>query len=165
MDANNPYNRPETDDLDIRAEAIDWNQVQYFGPEEFDDPEQPGSWKYMDPLTILTLHNIRKKTGLPIITHNKFGLRGCVCVRKDGHSGDSRHYVGNGCDAVDWHFEINADPRSQAMLILQSGFTGIGIYYDWQWNGKPLSVGFHTDRRKQPQIWKREQGEYIYLLK
>jgi len=146
---------------------MDWSLIDYFKPEEFDDPLVPGSNKYMSPATILSLENLRDFTGWPIITHNKFGLRGCVCVDPDGHSENSYHYVSHekGCSAVDWHFACDADPREQAMMVLQSGFTGIGIYYDWSWNGKSLPAGFHTDFRDHPQIWKRENDKCVYLLK
>jgi len=49
---------------------------------------------------------------------------------------------------------------------LQSGFSGIGVYQDeWKWKGRLLPIAFHTDRRKWYQVWKKEAGEYIYLLK
>ena len=144
-----------------------WPPVKHFVPEEFDDPDVPGSWGYMEPLTVCSLDNLREKTGWPIITHNKFGLRGCVCVEPSGHSKNSRHYIDHpeGCSAVDWHFDTDANPREQALMVLQSGFSGIGIYYDWHWDNKPLPVGFHTDIRPRPQVWKRDKGTYFYLLK
>ena len=144
-----------------------WPSPKHFKPEEFDDPDFPGSWLCMNQDTVLFLDILRYETGWPIITHNKFGLRGCVCVEPKGHSERSHHYIDNpeGCSAVDWHFRCDADPREQAMHVLQSGFHGIGIYYDWQWGGKPLPVGFHTDMRKRPQVWKRVDGEYFYLLR
>jgi len=145
-----------------------WSVIDNFVPEEFDDPEVKNSWQYMDPNVILGLQWIRKNTGWPIVTHNKFGLRGCVCVRRAGHSEGSFHYIDNpeGCSAVDWHFVTDADPRDQAAMILKSGFTGIGIYQnEWKWNGKLLPIAFHTDKRKKFQIWKREAGKYVYLLK
>lgn len=151
------------DKENIRPETIDWERIEHFSPEEFDDPDYPGSWKHMNPQTILDLNEIREKTGWRIVTHNKFGLHGCVCVESSGHSDKSRHYVENECDAVDWHFDNNVDPRLQAMIVLKSKFTGIGIYYDWQWAGSPLAIGFHTDRRRNPQVWKRENGKYLYL--
>jgi len=146
---------------------MDWKSIEHFTPEEFDDPHVPGSHTHMSHATIASLENLRDWTGWPIITHNKFGLRGCVCVDPDGHSKNSYHYIEHqeGCSAVDWHFVCNAEPREQALMVLQAGFTGIGIYYDWRWGGKPLSIGFHTDMRVRPQAWKRENGKYIYLLK
>lgn len=146
---------------------MNWKTIKHFKPSEFDDPSVPMSSKLMNPSTIIHLDNLRWFTGWPIITHNKFGIRGCVCVEPGGHSKNSHHYAKHpeGCSAVDWHFECKADPRTQIIKVLQSGFTGIGIYYDWKWDGKSLSVGFHTDLRKRPQIWKRENGKYIYFLK
>ena len=144
---------------------VDWATVDHFEPDEFDDPRHPGSWVHMAPETIYCLDRLREQTGWPIETHNKYGLRGCVCVDQNGHSHGSRHYVANQCDAVDWHFVTDESPRIQAMRVMQSGFTGIGIYYDWHWIGGKLLVGFHTDRRKRPQIWKEEKGKRIYLLK
>ena len=145
---------------------MDWNETKHFKPEEFSDPDVPGSWEYMDPETIQLLDILRDENW-PIITHNKFGLRGCVCVSPDGHSPNSLHYATNknGCSAVDWHFVCGADPRDQAMRVLRSGFRGIGIYYDWHWQGVLLPVGFHVDLRNRPQVWGRVKGKYIYLLK
>ena len=145
---------------------MDWSTVKHFQPHEFDDPEHSGSSKWMNPTTIKTLDRLREKTGIPIITHNKFGIKGCVCVQKTGHSKNSLHYIQSGlCSAVDWHFLSNTNPRDLALTVLQSGFTGIGIYYDWHWENSPLTVGFHVDTRKTPQIWVRNQGNYTYLLK
>ena len=144
-----------------------WPIIRHFVPEEFDDPEVSNSWQYMDPDTILGLEWIRKNTGWPIVTHNKFGLRGCVCIRSADHSYGSFHYADNpeGCSAVDWHFVTNVNPREQAAVVLKSNFTGIGIYQnEWKWKGRLLPIAFHTDKRQRFQIWKREAGEYIYLL-
>lgn len=145
---------------------IDWNEIKHFRPEEFDDPAESGSWKYMDEGTIWQLEWLRRNTGWAIITHNKFGLRGTVCVLPKGHSKDSYHYImkPEGCSAADWHFDTAADPREQIKHVLRSPFNGIGLYYDGMWNGKPLPVWFHTDRRKRFQIWKRVDGIYTYLL-
>lgn len=146
--------------------SVDWDKIDHFEPDEFDDPTEPGSWKHMDPMTVLELNSLRKRAGIKIVTHNKFGLRGCVCMLPEGHSDGSRHYVQNACDAVDFHFETDADPRDQVFFILhKTGFTGIGIYYDWMWEGEPLAIGFHVDRRKHKQIWRRDKNEYFYLLK
>lgn len=153
------------DNETTKATLIDWEKdIVWFDPEEFDDPDYKGSWIYMNALTIVYLDRLRIKTKWPIITHNKFGIHGCVTVDPEGHSPDSRHYVKNACDAVDWHFDTDADPREQAIFVLKSEFTGIGIYYDWTWDGKKLQIGFHTDLRKRYQYWKREDGKYLYLL-
>ncbi len=142
---------------------IDWSKITWFAPEEFDDPNHPGSHTLMDARSIIALNQLREATGWGIITHNKHGLRGCVCVDKTGHSSKSLHYPPH-CNAVDFHFDCTVDAREQAMRVLRSGFAGIGIYYDWHWNNDRLSVGFHVDLRKRPQVWTRKKGQYLYIL-
>ncbi len=149
--------------FDPTSEQMDWSRIRHFTPDEFDDPNYPGSHQMMDPLTIIRLDQLRHQTGWKIITHNKFGLRSCVCVDKDGHASSSLHYPPH-CSAVDFHFDTGIDPRAQVMKVLRSGFTGIGIYYDWHWDNLALPVGFHVDGRSRPQIWKRLNGKYIYFL-
>lgn len=146
--------------------GIDWSLVR-LRPEDFSDPDYPESWKYMDPETILELNGIEEKTGLRVVTHNRYGIRGCVCMKREGHSDISLHYFDNpeGCSAVDFHFEAEVDSRLLIRTVLRSGFNGVGYYYDWHWEGKLLPVGFHVDRRRRPQVWRREKGEYFYLLK
>jgi hypothetical protein len=142
--------------------SIDWTKVKNFDSDEFDDPTHPGSWINMSPQTIYLLDVIRDFTDWPIITHNKHGIRGCVCVEAAGHACNSRHYIDHpcGCSAVDFHFDCTAKPRDQAMAVLRSGFPGIGIYYDWS----SCDIGFHVDYRSKPQVWRRVGGDYIYLL-
>jgi len=142
--------------------SIDWAKVRHFTAEEFDDPLVPGSWIHMAPGTIMLLDTIREITDWPIITHNKHGVRGCVCVEPSGHSKTSRHYASHpdGCSAVDFHFDVNVPAREQAMVVLRSGFPGVGIYYDWS----SCAVGFHVDMRLKPQVWTRKSGVYSYLL-
>lgn len=153
--------------LELLERQVDWSKIEHFKPEDFADPEYPGSWIYMAPETVYRLDRLRKETGWPIVPHNRYGIRGCVCVDAHGHSDKSYHYVDHpeGCSAVDWHFACKADARDQAFAVLTSGFRGLGIYYDWHWGGVLLAVGFHTDGRLRPQVWKREKGEYFYLLK
>jgi len=151
------------------AEELDWEkQIKWFKPEEFDDPDYPGSWKHLDPKTIILMDWLRKNTGWPIITHNKYGLHGCVCVKNKGHALKSRHYITHpdGASAIDFHFKTNAPVHEQVRSILcMSGFTGVGIYYDWHWNNSLLKVGFHVDRRKRFQLWVRDKGKYIYIVR
>ncbi len=151
--------------FDPSHETMDWSRIDHFVPDEFDDPGHPDSHRFMDPLTIIRLNLLRKTTGWPIVTHNKHGLRGCVCVEKTGHCTSSLHYAPN-CSAVDFHFRTHVDARAQAMKVFRSGFTGIGLYYDWEWrDGEPLAIGFHVDNRKRPQVWRRRTGQYIYFLR
>lgn len=157
-------------------DKLDWSGIKHFVPSEFDDPDWPGSYTWMSSQTIILLDQLREHTGRPgwpIITHNKHGVHGCVCMSKAYHSANSFHNHDNPniCSAVDFHFRTTASAREQAFAVMQSGFTGIGIYQGcWRWPSKwadPegfLSIGFHVDLRKHFQVWKYEQGEYIYLL-
>lgn len=141
--------------------TVDWTQIKHFVPKEFDDPDYPGSWEHMDPDTIILLDVIREATGWPIDTH--WEDRGCVCVESKGHSSNSRHYKDHpdGCSACDFHFRTNVSDRYQAMVVLRSGFSRVGIYYDWN----QCSIGFHVDFSPRPQVWVRRKGKYFYLLK
>ena len=148
-----------------KADLIKWGEeVIWFQPEEFEDPDHLGSWVHMEAETIYCLEGLRVQTGWPIITHNKYNLHGCVSVAEKGHTSNSRHYISNACDAVDWHFDTDANARDQASIVLKSPFTGIGVYYDWNWDGKKLNIGFHTDLRSKHQYWNRKNGQYFYLL-
>lgn len=145
---------------------IDWSKCREFSRVEFDDPNHPGSGEEFNEYSFSLLLNLRRVTHWPIITHARVG--GAVDVDgSHGHAKNSRHLLRMGASALDWHFDTNAHPREQVHAVIQSGFTGIGIYYDWKWNGKKLPVGFHTDTRpkNQTQIWTRRYGRsYIYLL-
>lgn len=153
--------------------GLDWSRIKYFVPGEFDDPNWLGSHIYMDQKTILLLDKLRADMNCPIITHNKYGVHGCVCMTKGHHSQNSFHNYDNpnGCSAVDFHFQTNASRREQAREVLKAGFGSIGIYQDvWKWvdrKGKLyiLPLGFHVDCRAHYQVWKFEKGEYIYLLR
>lgn len=141
------------------------NGKKVFLPDEFDDPDVPGSGKYVNPDTLRKLIALRIKTRWPIIVHKKTG--GAVDVNgTHGHATKSYHLKEIGCKAVDWHFVTEASPRLQFHEVLLTSFSGIGVYYDWQWDNKFLPIGFHTDTRpvEDTQLWKRIAGEYSYFL-
>ena len=146
---------------------MNWNNIEFFEQENFDDPLYPGSGKNIDPLIVLALDSLRRNTGWPIIIHTVVG--GAIDMYGEhGHAANSYHLFDNGCVAVDWHFITKADYRLQYRAVEKIGFTGIGIYINlWKWNSKLLSAGFHTDLRPKGRIqrWScRKRGEYIYLL-
>jgi hypothetical protein len=144
---------------------ISWKHVKYFESYEFDDPDHPGSGELIDGILLFMLDRLREDSGWPIVTHWKVG--GCVDVNgTHGHSKNSLHLKKNGCLAVDFHFDCRAGLREQYYQVSKAGFPGIGVYTDWYWDGKPLVVGFHVDRRPvySTQRWKRQAGKYIYFL-
>ena len=133
--------------------GMDWQNIRYFRPEEFADPDYPGSGELIQDKVVALLEWLRRNTGWPVIVH--------AAVDVDGvhHSRNSFHNQAQGCKAVDFHFKTDADFRHQAQKVIVSGFRGIGIYQDWR------NPGFHCDTRDRFQIWKREAGQYVYLLK
>jgi hypothetical protein len=141
------------------SEAIfqDKHISKYFKPSEFDDPHYPGSGIEMNTETIIWLYDLRMKCKWPIIPHGKVG--GCVDMDgKWGHEDRSYHLKKQGCKAVDFHFESSAPIRQQIWYVIkESNFNGIGLYFDWMWNGNVCHVGFHVDIRpaKEMQLWKR----------
>ncbi len=145
---------------------ISWNKVKYFKSYEFDDPDFPGSGKEINGTLLWQLVKLRKDTGWPIITHWRVG--GCIDVLGNhGHATHSYHRKDRGCKACDFHFDTTVSPRYQFFMVAKTGFGGIGIYQNqWHWNNKLLPIGFHVDVRSssRAQIWKRENGKYIYLL-
>ena len=138
-----------------------WNHVRYFKPQEFDDPRVPGSGHRIDGQLLLMLDKLRHESGWGIAIHGRQG-GGVDANGTHGHAERSLHRLDMGAKAADWHFVCDAQVRLQIRTVMQCGFGGTGIYFDW---GVP--VGFHTDVRPhdQYQVWTRENGNYIYLIK
>lgn len=144
---------------------MDWSMIPYFEKQEFDDPLHAGSGDNISRGVILILVGIRDMARVPIIIHGPVG--GAVdMLGEHGHAPNSYHLAKNGCEAVDFHFDCTADDRTQASWVFTSGFTGVGVYYDWHWRGNPLPIGFHGDIRPKhmTQSWKRNGNGYTYFL-
>jgi len=146
---------------------IDWNAIpgRVFVRDEFDDPNYPGSGDLIDPHLMRQLVALRLYTKWPMIIHGPIG--GAVDVDGVwGHAPHSYHRKDMGCRAVDFHFNTNAPARLQAYYVSLFAFGGMGFYFDWRWGGKKLKIGFHVDTRPREhfQLWRREDGEYIYMM-
>jgi hypothetical protein len=136
-----------------------WNDIKYFKPSDFDDPDFPGSGKDINMAVPVLLDELRVQSGWPIIVH----VGGAVDVKgTHGHTPKSLHKLQNGAMAVDWHFKTNASVSHQVNVVMHSNFNGLGVYYDWG-----VIVGFHTDVRPvdQYQVWRRLAGSYLYLVR
>lgn len=146
---------------------IDWSQYsRYFKEEDFADPKVKNSGSMIDFNLFRLMIDLKIRSGEEVKTHSSIG--GCVDVNGDyGHSKESFHLMKMGCKAVDFHFECNLNIREQVHKVVVIGFTGVGIYYNKEFNGRILPVSFHVDNRptKKMQIWKKTNGRYIYLLK
>ncbi len=138
---------------------INWSYVRHFKRYEFDDPLYPGSGDLIDGQLLYMLDRLREDTGWPIHPHWEVG--GCVDVDgSHGHAKHSYHLKKMGCKAVDFHFDTTASFREQYYAVSKAGFTGIGVYPNWE------HPGFHVDTRpkEKTQRWVRRNGIYIYLL-
>lgn len=138
-----------------------WKHVLYFEPWEFDDPNHPGSGKYIDAKLVLLLDKLRITINAPVNTNYQVG--GCVDMDgRWGHADDSYHLYGKGCRASDiWIDTSTKTFREQCNIVCQCGFGGVGVYTWWK---RP---GFHIDVRPivLTQHWlSPEKGKYIYLL-
>jgi hypothetical protein len=130
-----------------------WESIKYFSYLEFSAPEDRESGLLMNHFLVMSLDDLRKLLGSPIIIHENGGYS------FKGHSENSFHYEGK---AVDFHVhpDCKLSPRQQAQVILSTGkFGGVGFYPVWH----PVP-GFHVDVRQGFQIWKKVGGQYIYLF-
>ena len=147
---------------------INWIEVHNLGFDqwEFEDPSVPGSGDLIDPLTLMLVVGVRttlvaKKLATAVIVTSAVDVHGT-----HGHADDSYHLFKNMCKAIDFFPVSDAPPRQLYHEVAKCGFTGLGAYYDWEYKGNPIPIGFHGDSRpaEQAQRWRRENGKYTYLL-
>ena len=136
-----------------------FDDIKYFEPEEFSDPDYIGSWVEFDHDLLFAMDRLRGEIDAPVIVHS------AVCI--DGlceHSADSYHLLCNGCRAIDFHVDTKMTLRTQyqiieSMCVYQGGtFMGIGVYPEWN------NPGFHLDYGDRYQRWVLRGGVYTYLL-
>ncbi|MGE4298313.1 MAG: hypothetical protein AB7E47_09825 [Desulfovibrionaceae bacterium] len=131
--------------------TLDWKAVRHFAPEEWGhDPSR------VAPELVLRLDAVREAAGVPLHVH--------VAFDRGGHSPASRHYATAErplADAVDFHFDGQADlsPLEEFALLAGFGFGGMGYYPDWL--PRP---GWHVDLRPASPslVWVRAGGAYRY---
>jgi hypothetical protein len=119
------------------ARAETWQRLRYFDHASgVDNWGDPGA--IADEL-LLRLDDFRHWLGVPVIV--------TAGVKVTGHASKSFHYVANGACAVD--IVIPDYHNCMADLVLDAsrfGFTGIGLYPDWQYRGEVIG-GLHLDTR------------------
>lgn len=87
---------------------------------------------------IKKLDQLREMANSPIFVSSSNSQKKGVHVTK------SQHYLGNAVDII--FTKWSGTVQELIDLIDKIGFTGIGIYPEWHYNGKTV-VGFHLDVR------------------
>jgi hypothetical protein len=113
-----------------------WDSLKYFKRDSTID-----NWGDPDAIseTILyPLDALRDFLNTPIIVSSGTGGQ---------HRAGSYHYVENGACAVDIVIpRYSGNTIDLILAVLRFGFTGVGYYPDWRYNGKVVG-GFHLDQR------------------
>lgn len=144
---------------------IAWDKIEHFTRDEFQDPLYgPKSGDLIDGALLVLLVRLRYETGWPMVIH--WAVGGAVDIDgAHGHANLSYHLRDMGCKAVDFHFVTSAPVRLQYYEVARVGFSGLGFYPEWKWNGV-ITPGWHVDFRPKTrtQRWTLKDGKYIYLL-
>ena len=137
----------------MAADEQIWEKLRYFRPENTRD--NWGAPYEIDASHLLRLDDFRHFLGCPIyVTHG---------VKTSGHSRQSYHYGIKNSDGT-WRVRpcatdiiIPAYEKTPFDLILDAqrfGFTGIGYYPYWRYDGKKVG-GLHLDSR--PLKWDADE--------
>jgi len=144
---------------------IAWNRIEHFTRDEFQDPRYgPESGDLIDPTFLVMIVRLRIETGWPMVVH--WAVGGAVDIDgAHGHADRSYHLRDMGCKAIDFHFVTEVSVRLQYYEVARAGFSGVGFYPEWTWNGM-ITPGYHLDGRqkKRTQRWTRKDGKYFCLL-
>lgn len=149
----------------MKASELDFSTLKYFKPGEF----PAGVLEYVDAALIKKLDQFRAALGASLTPSP---LR-AGWIREDG-SKTSQHYIGPLRRNEDGHLLPQrlstagdlfpkCDIRHALMTALRMGFGGIGVYLDTRGpSGAPQPM-IHVDLREgAPQLWMRDNGQYLY---
>ena len=114
-----------------------WDKLRYFKRDSKVD--RWGDPDAIDDNILLRLDDFRHWIGVPVYV--------TAGVKTRGHARKSYHYPENGACAVDIIIpEYMETPFDLIMDATRFGFTGIGYYPHWRWNGEQVG-GLHVDVR------------------
>lgn len=130
----------------------DWASIKWFTPHE-----NWGNAGLMQAVLVSELDLFREFLDTAIVV---------TCGTQGQHTDGSLHYVGRAVDI------IVPDPGSRTLMDLWTdasrfGFTGIGLYRDWCYNGK-VTGGLHLERahvlgKRKYWVCVKENGTQVYL--
>lgn len=138
-------------------------ELKYFAPSEFGI-----WWPFMSNELLEKLDILRDRWGMPIyISPVKGGLGRNIGASHSQHNID-RYGVVNAADIFPSGL-TDKNVGAFYQLAKEVGFTGIGIYADTKYDGKPHTM-FHVDVRSSAQVgspakWGRIDGQYVSLEK
>lgn len=136
------------------TEQINWSDIDHFSESEF----PAGVVEKMAPAFLYRLDGYRADLGYPVYPSPLAG----GWVRTDG-STTSRHFIGkNGSGRQSDAGDVfpDCDIWYAFITAVRCGFTGIGIYFDTQYDGKPKPM-LHLDTRPGGLVvWTRIDGVY-----
>ena len=137
----------------MQASKLNWSDIQHFKASEFPS----GVLDSVDSKLIHTLDAFRKLLGA-IVTPSPVAEG---WVRKSG-SKSSQHYAVDRLSLAGDVFP-NCDIFYAALIAVQAGFTGVGIYFDTKLNGNPKPM-LHVDMRDGPLVmWVRDKSSYTTI--
>lgn len=121
---------------------MDWNNIKYFKPSEFDSPDEPGSGaENMDMELVEGLDFIRSFTGKPMRVNS--GYRSPEHNAKVGGSSRSQHPLGRAADVHCPTNELRGDMIAAAIMsgkinriIVYSNF----LHFDTKRGVKKLQI-------------------------
>lgn len=142
----------------MNKQFVDWSDIENFSPGEF----PAGVLEKIEPGFIYALEFFRVQLGCIVNPSPLVG--GWI---REGGSETSRHYVGNGRKSDAGDVFCDCDPFHALIVAIRCGFTGIGLYFDTKYDGKPHWM-LHLDKRPtsngNPVIWVRDKsGKYTTI--
>lgn len=114
---------------------IEWNRVKFFKP-----TDNWGEVERIVPNLVYELDKFRTLVGSPVMI---------TCGTQGTHEENSEHYKGRAVDII-VPDRKPSDLLDLALSALRLGFTGVGVYPKWKYNGK-VTGGLHLDIREAAQ--------------